>query len=159
TMRYMSRPLNPASHLPAIGQGGVEDGGTDAHLGGERLRARAPVAEPAPPREVLGRERSPECLPLGAERGAPLLLPPLALALLGGEPLTPLCLLGVDRGRGRLDRRGWGLDARRLLLKLRLQLLPCPVERRLDVAPNVAERDRGAGVDRHIGVARAVVAA
>src|SRR5690606_39785032 len=101
-MRYMSRPLNPASHLPAIGQGGVEDGGTDAHLGGERPCAPAAVTEPAPPREVLGREAFPQCLPLGPERGAPLRLPPLPRPLLGREALPLPGDLGIN---GRRDDR------------------------------------------------------
>src|SRR5690606_41939853 len=96
----MSIPLNPALLAPlvppAIRQGGVEDGGPDAHLGGERPCARAPVAEPPPPREVLGREARPQRLPLGAERRPPRLLLPLALPLLGCEPFSlPECL-GVD---------------------------------------------------------------
>src|SRR5690606_17811365 len=157
----MSIPLNPALLAPlvppAIRQGGVEDGGPDAHLGGERPCARAPVAEPPPPREVLGREARPQRLPLGPERGTPLLFPPLPRPLLGREALPrpgDLWIHGCrdDRSGGCVGRGRW-----RRLGVLRLQFLPGPLQRRLDVPPDVAERYAAARVDGHVALARPVV--
>src|SRR5690606_18895607 len=119
----MSRASNPALVPPAIAQGGVEDGGPNAHLGGERPCAPAAVTELAPPREVLGRERGPERLPLGPERGAPLLLPPLPRPLLGRDALPLPGDLGIN---GRRDDRSGGCVVRwrrRGLGVLRLDLL------------------------------------
>src|SRR5690606_33550923 len=109
----MSIPLNPALLAPlvppAIRQGGVEAAGPHAHLGGERPCARAPVAAPPPPREVLGREARPQRLPLGAERRPPLLFPPLPRPLLGREALPRPGDLGIN---GRRDDRSGGCVVR-----------------------------------------------
>src|SRR5690606_33990186 len=127
----MSRASNPALVPPAIAQGGVEDGGPNAHLGGERPCAPAAVTEPAPPREVLGREAFPQCLPLGPERGAPLRLPPLPRPLLGREALPLPGDLGINGRRDDRSGRGAAHGRRRGLGVLRLDLLLRALQRRL----------------------------